>query len=130
MLRRFVLLVVLATLALTATPALEAQAQTPPQVFVASHLAISEAGPDLATVQGYAWLTFADGSTTGVAASGVTCAGSASPFTCLVPLPALTPGTHALTVEATDVAGASSMSNAVSFSLVVAPATPTITGIK
>lgn len=123
-----ILLTLLAALALGTVSF--AQNGTGQQVYVASHLTWSEAGPDLPTVSGYSYQYFADGATTGTALTGVTCSGTASPFTCSVSMPAFTPGAHALTLVASDIAGASQPSSAISFTFVVAPSTPTALAIK
>lgn len=123
-----ILFTLLAALAFSAVSL--AQAGQTQQVYVASHLTWSEAGPDLPTVSGYSYQYFADGSTTAAALSGVSCSGTASPFTCSVSMPAFTPGSHSLTLVASDVAGASQPSSAISFTFVVAPSTPTGLAIK
>lgn len=116
--------------ALLFTSSTFAQSGTGQQVYVASHLTWSEAGPDLPTVSGYSYFYFADGSAIATPLQNVTCSGTASPFTCSVLMPAFTPGAHSLTLEATDIAGASAASSAVSFTFVVAPSTPTALAIK
>lgn len=121
---RNTLVTILAALAFVAAPAAQSQ------VFIASHLSWSEAGPDLTTVSGYTYQYFADGATQGTTLTSVTCSGTQSPFTCTVAIPAFTPGAHSLTLEAVDAAGASQASSAIAFTFVVAPATPTNLAIK
>lgn len=101
-----------------------------PQVFIAQHLTWDQAGPDLATVQGYSYQYFPDGAQTGAALVGVTCTGTASPFQCSVPLPAFTPGAHSLTLKASNPAGVSAASSAITFTFVVAPQAPANLAIK
>ena len=59
----------------------------------------SQPAPDLPTAQSYLYTAIVDGGATPVALT-VACTGPASPFTCVAPLPVVTPGTHALTVTA------------------------------
>lgn len=89
-----------------------------------SKLLWDQAATDQATAQGYTYKFYADGATTGTALTGVTCAGTASPFICSVAFPAFTPGAHTVVVTASNVAGESSKSVSLSFTFVVIPATP------
>lgn len=74
--------------------------------------------PDAATAQAFTYKYYADGATT-----GVTCTGTA-PVTCQVNYPAFTPGSHTLTLTASNVAGESPKSAVFSFTFVVIPAAP------
>jgi hypothetical protein len=92
-------------------------------------LAWDIAGADLVTVQGYTYRYYPDGATPdgatpGTVLTGVTCSGAASPFTCSVPFPAFTPGSHTLTLTAANVAGESIPSAPFSFVFVVVPGAP------
>jgi hypothetical protein len=60
-------------------------------------LAWDQDAPDLATAQRYQYMIAIDGGTP-QGLTDVTCAGAASPFTCAVPLPALAPDVHSLTI--------------------------------
>jgi hypothetical protein len=105
-------------LVLLSTP-LFAQTGTP-----ASKLVFDQVAPDLATASGYSYKYYADGATTGTALTGVTCSGTASPFTCQTAYPAFTPGAHTLQLSATNAAGESPKSSVFSFTFVVVPAAP------
>lgn len=57
---------------------------------------------------------------------GVTCVGTASPFTCQVTVPSMTQGTHSMTITATSAAGESPHSTPFTFTFVAnPPQTPT-----
>lgn len=112
--------------AVLAAPAL-VSAQTP-GAAASSRIAWSQAAPDLASAQSYAIKFYADGATTGQPLAGVTCTGASSPFQCVAPFPAFTPGNHSLQLTATITVGGvtaeSARSAVISFQFVVAPATP------
>lgn len=83
-----------------------------------------QAAPDLASANGYTYKYY-DGAAAGVAFAGVVCAGAASPFTCQVGIPALTPGVHnAFTISASNAAGESAKAPVPAFALIVVPVTP------
>lgn len=111
-----------ALLAMVPTTA-RAQTATP-----SNKLAWDQPGPDLATVSAYTYKYYPDGGTTGTALTGVTClapvSGSTAAGTCSVAFPAFTPGTHTLTLTASNAAGESAQSAALSFRMVVIPAVP------
>lgn len=86
--------------------------------------------PTLADASGYTYKYYPDGATTGVTFTGVTCAGSAAPFTCEVLIPAFTPGNHSITITASNVAGESPKSAPFAFTFVVTPAAPVSIRIK
>ena len=106
-------------LALALPTLLFAQTSTP-----ASRIAWDQAAADLATAQALTYRYYPDGAATGTVFSGVTCSGTASPFTCSVAFPAFSPGPHSLTLSAANAAGESAKSAAVSFTFVVIPAVP------
>lgn len=93
-------------------------------------LAWDQAASSLAEAQAYTYKYYPDGATTGIALSGVTCAGTASPFVCDVAYPAFTPGSHTLTITASNAAGESVPSASFAFSFVVIPSSPTNIRIK
>lgn len=93
-------------------------------------LAWDQAASSLAEAQAYTYKYYADGATTGVALSGVTCTGTASPYVCEVAYPAFTPGAHALTLTSSNPAGESGPSASFAFSFVVIPASPANLRIK
>lgn len=106
-----------------AIPAL-AGAQT---VTPANKLGFNELGPDLLTVQAYTYKVYADGGGVGVATATL-CTAPVLPdtagFTCTFPFPAFTPGSHTLTVTATNAAGESAKSAPISFTMIVTPVAP------
>ena len=67
----------------------------------ATKLAWDQTAPTLAAAQAQTYYATIDGST--IAVLTATCTGTAAPFVCAAPLPALLPGNHTLT--ATAVAG-------------------------
>lgn len=83
-----------------AAPALAQTAAVPAQ----HRLAWDQAAPSLAEAQGYQYAIYVDGGPRTVL-SGVTCTGTASPWTCAVPFPALTPGDHQIRLTAAVVVG-------------------------
>lgn len=90
----------LAMLAILIATASIASAQTPSNP--ASKLAWDEGGPSAATVQGYTYNLYVDGSSTPIPLSGVSCQDLSHPdgFTCEAPFPAFTQGLHILTLSA------------------------------
>jgi hypothetical protein len=79
----------------------------------------------LTDAQGFSYKYYPDGATTGIALTGVTCSGTASPFQCQVAIPAFTPGNHTVTFTATNIAGESAKSTPLNFVFVVTPGAPT-----
>jgi hypothetical protein len=119
LLRSLITLIVIAAGALSMTSS--AIAQSP--ATSASKYAWDQAGPDLATVQGYTYKVYADNATTGTVLTA-TCTGSASPFTCTAPIGAFSQGTHSAVFTASNAAGESAKSAAVNFTFVVIPSVP------
>lgn len=118
--RKFVLVSVFTALASALAPAQQVPRATPRSSF-----AFTQDAADLQEIASfYTFRVFLDGSATGVALS-VTCAGVASPFACLAPIPPLSPGTHSAVVVASNDAGDSDRSDAHIFRWVVAPGKPT-----
>lgn len=98
---------------------------------IASKFAWDQPAPVLADAQGYTYKYYPDGAATGIAfAGGVTCSGTATPFVCEVNIPAFTPGSHSISMTATNVAGESAKSTSFAFNFVVTPAIPTNFRIK
>lgn len=100
------------------------------QAAATKKLAWDQAASNLAEAQAYAYKYYADGSASGVALSGVTCSGAASPFVCEVAFPAFTPGPHTIAVTASNVAGESVASPVFSFTFSVVPTPPANVRIK
>lgn len=99
-------------------------AQQPPIGTATQRFAWDQEAPTLADAQAYTYKYYPDSSTTGTAFTGVTCSGTASPFTCSAPIPAFTPGNHTITITASNVAGESAKSNPFAFNFVVTPGVP------
>lgn len=98
-------------------------AQNPPATGT-NKIGWDQEGPSLTEVQAYTWKYYADKSVVGVSLTGVSCTGTASPYQCEVSFPAFTPGTHTLTLTATNLAGESPQSNPLNFTFVVTPSAP------
>ena len=81
--------------------------------------------PQLTDAQGYTYKYYPDGSGTAQTFTGVTCTGAASPFQCVVQIPAFTPGNHTIQLSATNIAGESPKSSPFAFVFVVTPGAPT-----
>ena len=90
-----------------------------------SRLEWDQPNASLSEAQGFTYAVYADGSTTPTPLTGVTCvAGTPTPV-CSAPFPAFTPGSHSLSLTATNVAGESTQSAPISFTFVVVPSAPT-----
>lgn len=90
-----------------------------------------QAAPTLAEAQGYTYKYYPDSATAGTALVSVTCAGTVSPYQCEVAFPAFTPGSHTLTITASNLAGESVKSTPpLSFVFVVTPSAPSNVKIK
>jgi hypothetical protein len=94
------------------------------QATGASKFVWDQTAPSLSEANSYTYKYYADGSATAVAFAGVTCTGSASPYTCEVAIPAFTPGTHTIQLTASNVAGESTKSAVFTFTFVVVPGAP------
>lgn len=88
-----------------------------------SKLVLDQQAPDLATANAYIYRYYADGVATGTVIT-MTCTGTSAPYTCSGSMPAFTPGPHAVTFTAANVAGESAKSAVVSFTFVVIPSAP------
>lgn len=110
--------------------ALGASLQAQGTAVAGQKFAWDQPAPTLSDAQGYTYRYYADGATTGVAFTGVTCSGTASPFTCEVPIPAFTPGSHSVTVTGTNIAGEAPKCPPLTFSFVVTPGVATNLRIK
>lgn len=86
-------------------------------------LAVDENAPDVATAQGYTYKYY-DGASAGVPLVGTTCTGTTSPFVCAFTFPAFTPGSHSITITASNQAGESAKSAVITFTFAVIPAVP------
>jgi hypothetical protein len=107
-----------------------AAAQTPQPATPSHNLQWRQGAPDLATAQGYSYVPVVDQLRGTAAFVGVTCTGTASPFTCRVPIMALTPGDHSIQIvaQAPPVNGAvqeSPVSPVLVVRMILAPAAPT-----
>lgn len=100
------------------------------QATPTSKWAWTQDAPTLADAQAYTYRYYADGATTGVALTGVTCTGTVSPFACEANIPAFTPGNHVATLTAGNIAGESAKSSPLNFVFVVTPASPSNFRIK
>jgi|SRR3990172_772177 len=89
-----------------------------------SRLVLDQAGPSLVDVNAYIYKYYPDSATVGITLTGVVCSGSSSPFVCVVNFPAFTPGSHTLTLSASNVAGEGPKSSSISFTFVVLPSAP------
>ncbi len=97
-----------------------------PQATPTSVFLFDQSAPDAATAQAYVYKLYADGSTTGQTLIGVTCAaGTATGVqACRAPFPAFTPGSHSITLSATNAAGEGLKSAPFTFTLVAVPGQP------
>lgn len=97
------------------------------QVVATDKLAWDQPAPDLATAQAYTYKYYLDAVATGITLTGVTCTSAGTPvvISCKTAFPAFTPGSHTLTITATNAAGESPKSAVYSFQLVVVPGAPT-----
>lgn len=100
----------------------QAQSVTP-----ANKLAWNQQAPDVATANAYVYKYYADGAIVGVMVAA-TCAAAIAPDTtgetCSFPFPAFTPGSHSLTLTASNIAGESAKSAPITFTMIVTPVAP------
>lgn len=92
-------------------------------VVQTDHLGWDQTAPALADATRYAYTPTVDGAAK-PALVNVACTGSASPFACVGDYPALTPGSHSLTLTATDGTLASTPSLPFGFVFAINPAQP------
>lgn len=107
-------------------------AQTP--ATTANKIAWDQQATTLAEAQAYTYKYYPDGATTGVTLTGVVCTSVAAPtgslIQCEVAFPAFTPGSHTLTLTASNQAGESAKSAPLSFAFVLIPQSPNNLRIK
>lgn len=108
-------------------------AQTP--VTTANKIGWDQQAPSLAEAQAYTYKYYPDGATTGIALTGVVCTAVTSPTGTVVPqcevaFPAFTPGSHTLSITASNEAGESVKSAPLNFAFVVIPSPPANLRIK
>jgi hypothetical protein len=95
-----------------------------------SRLGWDQAAPSLAAAQGFVYEAFFDGTQT-VTTLTATCTGTASPFSCVAPFPALSTGAHSTQIRAVDTVSVvgqrlvSPLSTTFNFTLVALPGAPT-----
>lgn len=90
-----------------------------------SKFAWTQGADTLSDAQGFTYRYYLDAAGPATFVS-VTCAGTASPFTCQVLVPSMTQGTHSITITATSAAGESPHSSPFAFAFVAnPPVTPT-----
>lgn len=92
-----------------------AEAQSAPNVGPNDSFAWFQDGPTLATVQAYVYKYYLDGAVTGSVFSGVTCTGTATPYSCQVRSPTFAMGAHGITLTAASAAGESAQSTPFQF---------------
>jgi predicted transcriptional regulator len=78
----------------------------------------------LAEANSFTYKYYPDSNPVGVTLSGVTCAGTVSPFACEVLIPVFTPGPHTIELTASNATGESPKSIPLAFDFVAAPARP------
>ena len=93
------------------------------QATPSSKLLFDQIGPSLIEVNSYTYKYYPDGNSVGTNLV-VTCTGTTSPFICSAAFPAFTPGSHNLTLTASNTAGESAKSSPFAFVFVVIPAVP------
>lgn len=108
-------------------------AQTP--VTTANKIGWDQQAPSLAEAQAYTYKYYPDGVTIGIVLTGVTCTAVNAPTGTVVPqcevaFPAFTPGSHTLTLTASNSAGESVKSPTLSFAFVIIPTAPSNLRIK
>lgn len=86
-------------------------------------LAWDQPNATLTEAQGFVYKQYADGATTGVVLTGVTCSGTTT-ITCQTAFPAYTPGNHSVTVTASAGSVESLKSTPLAFQFIVVPSAP------
>jgi hypothetical protein len=96
------------------------------QAIPTDKLAWDQPAPDLATAQAYTYKYYPAGATVGITLTGVTCltAGTPAVISCRTTFPAFTPGSHTITITASNAAGESPKSAPFTFTFVVVPGVP------
>ena len=98
--------------------------QAAPNVVPGDSFAWNETALTLAEAQGYVYKYYLDGAVTGSVFSGVTCSGTASPFTCQALTPQFANGTHSITLTAASASGESPQSTPFGFVFGNPPSNP------
>lgn len=94
------------------------------QATAAKKLAWDQPAATPAEAQSFTYKGYSDGSSTGTPVTTPVCTGVASPFACVIPFPAYTPGSHTVALTAGNVAGESLPSTPLAFTFVVVPGSP------
>lgn len=94
------------------------------QATINNKILFDQGAIDLATANSYTYKYYPDNAAVGVNLPTV-CTGTSSPFTCSAAFPAFTPGSHTLTITASNIAGESPKSSVLSFTFVIIPSIPT-----
>lgn len=81
-----------------------------PNVGPNDSFAWNQDATNLSTAQGFVYKYYLDGAVTGSVWAGVTCAGTATPFTCQAKTPTFAQGQHSLTITAANTTGESGQS--------------------
>ena len=95
------------------------------QATTASQLVWNQVAVDEGTAANYTYTYDPDGAATGTVLAPVACNTDGVTIACSAPMPAFTPGAHALTLTASNAAGESPHSTPISFTFVVVPDAPT-----
>ena len=112
------------TIALLLTFTSISAAQSAPNVGPNDSFAWNQDGSSLTVVQGYVYKYYLDGAVTGSVLSGVTCTGTATPYSCQVRSPTFSMGAHGITLTAASAAGESVQSTPFQFVYGNPPAIP------
>jgi hypothetical protein len=86
-----------------------------PNVGPNDSFAWNQDATNLAAAQGFVYKYYLDGAVTGSVWAGVTCTGTAAPFTCQAKTPAFSQGQHSLTITAANATGESGHSTPFGF---------------
>jgi hypothetical protein len=102
----------------------DARAQTVPNAGPNDSFGWNQAAATLTEAQGFVYKYYLDGAVTGSVFSGVTCTGTATPFSCKVRIPTFAPGQHSITFTAANITGESVQSSPFVFVYGNPPANP------
>ncbi len=95
------------------------------QATSANKIVWDQQAATLAEAQSFTYKFYSDGSSVANTMTSVVCTGTTAPFTCSNNFPPFTPGTHTLTITASNAAGESAKSSPpFSFTFVVVPNVP------